>query len=419
MNEQLQEMVDYTREKFGLDNYHLQRHHFFRETDNFNETAYILNMEWFPNSGEQADEALNPVGTAVVDINFHSKAIKRIVFVQDVTYAGGNPYPSSDKESVIEWIEELTGLTFGRQFLIVHEEDEALSFGAAVDNIPVAPTGTIEIEFNDDGQLTMFSIDGNFPNEHQIQWEPFALTTDKFESLAKEQCKRINTPDEEHELWVPVYGIEEIYITNDGEHTIPFGEDLATYIDKNIIMEWNKPIEGEFLQKDIDLSPEVTLEEVMANKAHPDTFPITDEEQNACEEEVLRFLQLVYPAGNGQKKLTGLYPKDGYIIAEIRPIDSIYHGMDLKIKLLIERERLTAVHYVDQDMLLESFSNFQTPDTPTISQSEAFEKLRDYIEIEPVYVYDNKQDSYVMCGKLDCAYGVNAVTGEVGLLGGL
>lgn len=63
--------------------------------------------------------------------------------------------------------------------------------------------------------------------------------------------------------------------------------------------------------------------------------------------------------------------------------------------------------------MLKPLDDFQRPDKVTISKEEAFEKLRDLFELKPYYVYDFKQKQYVLCGKLDCKYGVNAANGEV------
>lgn len=55
----------------------------------------------------------------------------------------------------------------------------------------------------------------------------------------------------------------------------------------------------------------------------------------------------------------------------------------------------------------------QTVSEITISQKEAFETLREHLELTPIYVYDDVQKQYVLCGKLDCHEGVDAVNGEV------
>lgn len=49
----------------------------------------------------------------------------------------------------------------------------------------------------------------------------------------------------------------------------------------------------------------------------------------------------------------------------------------------------------------------------SVSQKEAYEKLRERLELTPIYVYDEAQKHYVLCGKLDCHDGVDAESGEV------
>ncbi|GGJ82423.1 hypothetical protein GCM10007063_01140 [Lentibacillus kapialis] len=415
MDKQLQAAVDYARDSLGLHDHQLKRYQFFRDKNHFNETNFILNMEWHPIGN--ADDALNPAGTAVVDINFYTKAVRLVEFIGGVNNADSSLYPSSTaKEDVIEWIEEMTGLTFGRQFLIAHEKEQVLKFAAAVDNIPVSPSGMIRVEFNKDGLLTVFSIDGEFPDEAQIEWEPFALTPDKYEPFAKIQCQLWRLPDQEQEKWLSVYGIEEVFLTNDAARTIPFmfGANRSSFIAMDKLLQWEEPLDSFFEQKDIDLSPEVELETVLANKPHPDTIPLLESETTAAVQEVLRFMRQVYPDENGTCELTGVYLKDGYIVAEIQPVqDASKNAPYMKVKLLIDRDTLTAVNYIDQNVLFKAYSHFTIADDAVVSLDKAFESLREHMEVEPVYVYDSGRSSYIMCGKLDCAYGINAVTGKV------
>ncbi|QKY70618.1 hypothetical protein [Lentibacillus sp. CBA3610] len=134
MNEQLQKMINDIREKLGLHQHEMKRYDFYREKNHLDETTYIFSMEWFPNGSEASDDGSNPAGTAVVDIDFHSGSVRRLIFVRGVNSADNSLYPTSSvKENVIEWIEEMTGLTFGRQFLIDRDEEKELRFEAAVD----------------------------------------------------------------------------------------------------------------------------------------------------------------------------------------------------------------------------------------------------------------------------------------------
>ncbi|MDQ0216680.1 hypothetical protein J2S13_003154 [Oikeobacillus pervagus] len=63
--------------------------------------------------------------------------------------------------------------------------------------------------------------------------------------------------------------------------------------------------------------------------------------------------------------------------------------------------------------MLEVFGQFQAPEKVTVNKEEAFEKMKELFELKPYYVYDFEQKQYVLCGKLDCDYGVIASIGEV------
>lgn len=418
MEEQLQELADDTQKKFGLADYYLKRHHIFYETNNL-ETTYLLSMEWFPEGHDQTDEDYNPAGTAVIDVDIHTKAVKRIVFVHEKTFATEGDYPSTaDQDSVIEWVEEMTGLQFGRQFQLLLEEDGAFSFQAVVDNIPVYPSGSIEVEFNDYDQLASFFIDGSFPAEDIVKWEPFSLTPEKVDQTVRNQFKLLEVPLEAQEKWLPVYGIEELFVANDGSRTLPFEPitHQGSYVEKALIMGWDTLSNEKFYSEEIDLSSDVSEKQALANEPHLDTFPITESEQMNCEEETLHFLQRVYPDDSGKWTLTGLRRDNGAIVAELRLTYGDKRALQRKLRLIIDSERYIAINYVDNNLLFDMFKHFHSAETPAILANEAFEKIREHIEITPVYVFDNEMHGYILCGKIDCDYSVNAVNGEFVLL---
>ncbi|KKI89040.1 hypothetical protein WQ54_27825 [Bacillus sp. SA1-12] len=80
---------------------------------------------------------------------------------------------------------------------------------------------------------------------------------------------------------------------------------------------------------------------------------------------------------------------------------------------MIDADSLQAVNYIDNKSMLEIFDQFQVPDNITIKKEEAYEKVKGLLELKPYYVYDFKRKQYVLCGKLDCQYGVDASNGEV------
>lgn len=86
---------------------------------------------------------------------------------------------------------------------------------------------------------------------------------------------------------------------------------------------------------------------------------------------------------------------------------------------MIHPQSLQAVNFIDNKPMLEMFDSFQAPDKITFTKEEAYEKMKQLFELKPYYVYDFEQKQYVLCGKFDCQYGVNASNGVVTLLSDL
>lgn len=420
MDERLQKVINVTAEKFNLEHYFLKRYHIFREQSDMNETTYILNMEWFPNDTVETNEDYNPAGTASIDVDLQTNLVKRIIFVNEENKTEDVFPESSNTELAIEWIEEETGLEFGRQFKLNQEEERELFFQAAVDNIAVFPSGFIQMEFNNDGKLSLFSMDGSFPNEDQLNWEPFALTAKQIDPIAKSQIKLLEIPFGSEEKWKAIYGTTTAFVTNDGKRTISFEEveRPKSYIPKDVLLEWQEPIKDKFIKQDIDLSSEVTLEEAF-NKGHttdPENDFLTVNDQQHAEETSRNILRGEFPDDSGKWKLTGLWREKDYIFAEIKPVAADARVIDRKIKLIIDGKDYKPMNYVDNRAILDMFDDLENAEVPQLSKEEAFDKLYEHIEITPVYVFDKKQNHYILCGKIDCEYGVDAVTGEILLL---
>lgn len=418
MDVRIQEIVDFTADKFKLEAFYLKRHAIYREKIDQNGESFILNMEWFPNDAIISDEDLNPAGTISIDIDIHSKLIRRLIFVEGENKLETDLPKAGNTELAIEWIEQETGLEFGRQFKLVQEEDKELFFQAAVDNIPVFPSGSIQVRFNDGHKLTLFSIDGHFPNEDQLNWEPFALTPEKIEPIAKAQTKLLEIPLEDEEKWKAVYGITTVFVTNDGDKTISYEqvESSESYTQHNLVLQWEKTIEEPLARKDIDLSQEVTVEEAFASKDALVDIPLNDDEQKQVIKTVQNFIQREYPQASGDWKLAALWREKAYIIAELRPTKPDARVIDRKIKLLMDGADYEALNYVDNQALVDMFKHFEHADEPKFSEEEAFEKLAKHIDITPVYVFDKTQNRYILCGKVDCGYGVDSFSGEIILL---
>ena len=417
MDKRIQELIDFTNTKFGLNSYYLKRHRLYRNVNIFNETVYTLSMEWFPNHETVPDdEELNPNGTASIEINLKSRKFENVIFVMGKSYAkDGITFANLNTEDIIKWVEGETGLTYGRQFLLQSEEEGELLFKECVDGINVSPSGSIEIKFDQEGKLTLFSVHGQFPTKELIKEEKYSLSLDKLEHLKKEQLRLFEFPSYEQETIYPVYAVEEIYVTNGTRSTIPFEVfvDVSSYLKIDKTIYWDKPINKPFVRKEINIIEDVSAEQAFSCESSPDTFPITMEEQEKCVLAVRDFLRQEYPDDTGDWILKTLHREKGCIHAILRAKKQNNRVFQRKLMIMIAARNLEAMNYLDNQPMLEIFDQFQTPGRVRITIEEAYEKIKDRFEIKPYYVYDFKQKQYVLCGKLDCEYGVKASNGEV------
>lgn len=423
MDSQLKKLIDLAKTTFGLNHYYLQSHEFYRSVNSFNETVYTLSMEWFPNHiTVHEDDETNPDGAAYIEINVKSRKFKRANFVGDISYADdGVKFSHLNMEDIIKWIEDKTGLMYGKQFQLKREEKGELTFMACHDGVDVLPPGYIDINFNEEGKLTLFSIHGQFPSKELIKEENYSLSLDQLEDLKMEQLKLIEYFSYEQKRIYPIYVLEEIFVTNDGGATIPFEffADERYFLTMEQTIFWDEPINEPFQAKEMNWIEDISAEQAFSCEPSPDSFPITREEQEKCIKAVTDFLRQEYPSDSGNWVLKHLYRDKGYIHATLKAVKQEYQVFQRKIKVWIDPRSFQAVNYMDSNLMLKTFDDFQRPDKVTISKEEAFEKMRDLFELKPYYVYDFKQKQYVLCGKLDCKYGVNAANGKVIALGDL
>lgn len=410
MEEIVKQLTDYTKELCGLDTYELKTYHLHHDVH----SGYIFCSEWLPERAEKSESLdENPPGTACVEINFHTKALKNLIFVGGKSFAAEDVLPSFDKDDILDWLEEETGMMYGRQFQIAHEGTRDIHFRASIDHLPVAPSGTIDLEFNERGQLISFALDGVFPEEGDIDWEPFALTSEETAPLAEKLCTLVEVPVEKEVAWVPFYIIKPVYVTNDGISVIP--EEAINphpvYLPEDYILKWDEPGKHSLDKQKIDLDAKTSLELAMHDAPHPDKKPIDKELELTCIETARTAVQNFYPNASGQWRLVSLHREHGHIIAIIRPADhskAVIHTL----KVLMDRDG-TFVNIVDNQFLFQLLGAFKDADQPVLSKEEAYEKLAAHITSEPVYTLNRQTGKYHVHAKIDCPYAVQAITGEL------
>ncbi|MDE3840908.1 hypothetical protein C0966_16685 [Bacillus methanolicus] len=414
MDARVKELVNFTKEKIGLEHYQLHTVNIYREKNILNGTDYMLSMEWYPNNiSEHTDEDCNPVGTAVIDLDINSRRFRRIIFVGGTSLAVGLKFNTNDINEIIHWIEKETGLLYGKQFRIRKQEELNIYFEECFNGIPISPSGSIHFEFDENGRLTLFSVNGSFHSKEMFKEELFSLSLKDLEQTARNQVKLLEFPSSKKEKCIPMYGLEEIYVKNDKTGTIPFEPDVRPYIKIDKVLYWDASISGPFKRREINISETITIEQAFSREPHPDTFPITKLDQDKSIEAVVNFLRKQYPDDSGKWKLTYFFRDNRYINAELKPLQHDLRVYQRKLMVLIDTNTLEAANYIDNQSFLDMFDQYTASENITISKETAFEKIRTKIELKPVYVYDFEQKKYVLCGKLDCEYGVLANNGDV------
>ena len=415
MDSMIKELIDSTKIKFGLDNYYLARHSFSRKLNFLNETNYTLCMEWFPNHvSEQEDEDLNPVGTAVIDLDINSHRYESVIFVDGTSFANGIRFADANSNTIASWIEQETGLIYGKQFKLFKEEKGEFYYKACFDDVYISPSDTIEVKIDEHHNLTFFSKLGLFPSKEMIRKEVYTLSLEKLETLAWEQLKLFKFPSSEQKL-IPLYAMEEIYVRNDGISTIPnevTKEIRKVHIDKPIF--WDEPIHKPFKRKEIRLDWDVTIDQALSNEPSPDSFPINKVEQEKCIETVTEFLRGEYSTESGNWILKTLERDVGYIHASLRlnqrDNNAVFHR---KLTIIIDSQTFQVINYLDNEPLINHLNPFTSSEEMVITKKEAYEKIKDYFTLVPYYVYDYQQQQYMLCGRLDCNYGICASNGEI------
>ena len=416
MDKRIEELVNFTKEKYCLHECYLHTFDINRGTTIFKDTVYSLTMEWFPNHIKKwDDETYNPEGTVCIEIDIHSRKTERIIFSKGISTVDSMTFDLNNRDEIIKWIEKETGLKYGRQFKFWKEEERELHFKECIDGVAVSPSGNIELKLDKEGRLILFSIYGQFPSEKLVKQEKYLLSLEQIEKLAKEQLKLFEFPAFEQKKLVPTFAIEEIYIKNNSLSTLPYeffvDDKFSLQMDK--VMEWDDPIQKTFQSKILSLIENVTPDQAFQCEPHPDLQPITEEEIKKCVSNIKNFLSQEYTNDSGKWALKSLYRDKGYIHATLKAKEQKERVFKRKVKLFIDAETYQVLNYMDNEPFLEMYMELEEAEEIKVAKEEAFEKLKDFIELTPYYVFDFEQGYYVLCGKLDCQYAVKANNGEV------
>lgn len=409
MDKQIQAIADRALIEFGLENYRLERHSIYRQR---NGTGFELTMEWFPNEyNGPVEEDLNPAGTFSIDYNIQLERFQNVIFTMGKSYSKAHPFKEKTIEEAAAWLERQTGLTFEQDFFAEAASENEFRFVSRVDGVRLSPGLQLNVEFDDEGKLISFSTYGEAPNLALVEKQKFKLTLEEIEPTVKAHLTLINIPSEAEKTIMPVYAIDEVYVTADGKRCLPFLSDERT-VEIDHLMEWNEPLDGTIERQFIDMTEEVSAHEAFNAGTENDVL-LTDDQVQACISLVHNALRMEYPADSGKWRLKELRPAHSHFEAfcyASNPDNSLFRP---KLAVLIDRESMTVINMIDNEAMFNVFDSFTPAPPPTVDHETAFEKMVPYITLDPVYVYDKELKKYILCGLIDSEQAVNAITGEV------
>lgn len=413
MNSKVKERMEQIKERYGLDKYRFHSYDIYRYVTAHCETEYILSTEWIPDHEEGVrDGETLPEGAAVVEVNLHSDKLKRLVFVEGKSFAEPTGINPEEIEEVISWIEEQTGLIHNQQFHLKSQSGSSYVFQECLNGVRVYGGGTIEVTFNSEGELVLFSVTGSYPDEDLVQKEPFTLQLEEVLDIAYEQFQYFEYPMIKRKQWIPLYGLKEAVLITNQEKNL-FVPDDQSCIQMDELLSWDTPIQQPFTSRKSVLEPHFSFEQAVAREPHPDLTPLTDNERQECLVSVTDVMRQAFSDESGKWKLVKLYRDRGNIAAVLKPVQPDRKLFSRKIIMIIDPETFSVLHYMDTGAFQQAYEDFEHVPSPKMTIEEAWKKVKPELELKPVYVYHRDEQQYILCGKIDCSSAVDVSTGDI------
>ena len=418
MDKRLEKIVDEAQEKFGLDAYRLERHSIYKERDTTGNAYYTFNMEWFPKEiNDPIEEDYNPEGTAIVEYAIQKQHFSDVSFVQGVSFSTKTHFPGKTADEVAAWLEKENGLVYKQDFKLTLANANGFQFKSDIDSIYFSPSCMIEVDFDDAGKLTSYHTYGTNPSQDLVERSKFTLTLEEIEPIVKKQLQLVKFPSETEKRFVPVYAMEEVYVTVDGERIIPFMEHERSEVKVDEVIEWDKPLEEHINCEEITIVVEVSVEEAFGNVVAGQKLTLAAEQIERSKNIVRDVLRVEYPDESGKWRLSKLQRQENCIEGHCERDEENPTLFNRKVVVFINPETMKVQNYVDNGAMFEIFDAFSPAEKAIVTHEEAFEKMVSYITLDPTYVYDEFTGKYILCGLLDAAEAVDAVTGEIISLG--
>lgn len=412
MHEKLQQLVDQWIKRYGLQNYELSTYDFIKKLNGNGFIEYHVSAEFFPVGTSIDEDELNPSGTAVIDYNLSTELIESIVFVHQQSYSTRTHFPTQSVREVALWIEQETGFSYEKDFIAVDTVDNGFLFQGFVNGYTFSPTAMIEVQFDAEGKLTTFFMNNMEALRQQIEDEPFHLTTEQVTSFIEQQLTFYEYPDEEKNHLIPIYAIEELFIANENMQALPHRSVSNVIENTNRPLTWENSLTHTIERQAIDGISYVTAEEAFLHAKDAKRLIVpaqTLEQMTIIATDVLR---MVHPAESGQWILETIEPDINFLQLTCMKTDDKNPLFKRKFIILVDRESLKVLNYIDNQEILSIFKDFTKEDGPLITYEVALKAIASSVTLTPTYVYNINTGRYELCGMLEADHYVDARTGD-------
>ncbi len=414
VDQRIQQILDETVIKFGLEQYRLETWDVRQLFNDLGKQSYVLMAQWFPNDlSKNIEDDVSPDGTVSITYMIQEQRYERVIFVNGKSYSSQMLFTHKTVEEVAAWVENETGLTFGSGFRLNEAQENGYRFIIDVDGIPLSPNYTIEVKFDDFGHLTLFSNEGEVPDTTKVEKNAFTLHLEEIEQLVKQQLQLVHFPSESKKQFRSVYAIEEVFIAVESKKILPYYMHERAELQVSQVLSWESPATTVLVKKDFLYNSEVILDEAFKMDT---VMTVTELTEEAIENSLLltkEVIRTVFPNDSGRWEIETIRRENDYIQVKCSLIDQIPTILARKFIVFVEPETYTLLDYIDNNEMFSVFESFTPAKAACITHEEAFEKLFSYISLDPTYVYDPKMNNYILCGLLDAAEGIDAVTGEI------
>ncbi|WP_312193967.1 hypothetical protein [Exiguobacterium sp.] len=409
------QLIEFILEKYQLNDYILYESSYARHKIN-DQTVYSFETFWIPRGAfviEEEDGTMLQEGTVQITIDPVTKRTTTLSF-HGPTSIHSVPDDLRDSTTRMAWIESETDMIHGTHFMLEEENDTFFSYVSCHEGIRLSPGCFIHLTLTENGQLDELFLYGPHPSDHHVNQEPFALTLEDIDSLAKQQIKWFSYTKPGHQY---AHTVVETFVTQEGSILVPSKLDFTSSLDRNDILTWANSSTSILKRHPFQSVASVTAEDVIMQTEHPDFHPISQETVNACRNAIQKIVQNVYPSESGQWMIRHIYRQHPYLAVKLsRAHPTSYVDQQRRVTILLDEKTLDWISLTDDQELHTALASVTPPELEDHQQDIIFNALRPYLLLTPRYVFAASKGQYVLCGLLDSNLAYLSATNEVVLM---